>query len=140
IGAKRTRDNDVGEIRRVLNSFLQFIEDDRSTSVVIAATNHPEILDKALFRRFDDVIEYSLPTNREAVTIVRNRLAPFDTSGIRWQKVAKEFAGLSHAELARLSDDAAKTAIMRKSKRVLPSDLHKSLGSVKDKQLVATRE
>jgi SpoVK/Ycf46/Vps4 family AAA+-type ATPase len=49
--------NDVGEIRRVLNSFLQMIERDQSTSLILAATNHPEILDCALFRRFDDVIE-----------------------------------------------------------------------------------
>lgn len=140
IGAKRTRDNDVGEIRRVLNSFLQFIEDDRSASVVIAATNHPEILDRALFRRFDDVIEYALPAIAEAVTIVRNRLAPFDTTGIQWKRLEKNLAGLSHAELARMSDDAAKTAVMRKSRKVLRSDVQKSLRSVRERQLVTTRD
>ncbi len=61
IGAKRTSVNDVGEIRRVLNSFLQFLENDKSESLIVAATNHPNLLDPALFRRFDDVIEYSLP-------------------------------------------------------------------------------
>ena len=140
IGAKRTRDNDVGEIRRVLNSFLQFIEDDRSASIVIAATNHPEILDRALFRRFDDVIEYLLPTTTEAVSIVRNRLAQFDTSGIQWRRVEKSLEGLSHAELARMSDDAAKTAIMRKSTKILPSDVQNSLRSVQDKQLFQHKE
>jgi AAA+ superfamily predicted ATPase len=139
IGAKRTRDNDVGEIRRVLNSFLQFIEDDQSTSIVIAATNHPEILDKALFRRFDDVIEYSLPAISEAVVIVKNRLAPFDTEGMNWKKLEPDFAGLSHAELARMSDDAAKSAILRKTKKILSSDLQKSLRAIKDKQLFATK-
>jgi len=140
IGAKRTRDNDVGEIRRVLNSFLQFIEDDRSASIVIAATNHPEILDRALFRRFDDVIEYLLPTTTEAVSIVRNRLAQFDTSSIQWRRVEKSLEGLSHAELARMSDDAAKTAIMRKSTKILPSDVQNSLRSVQDKQLFQHKE
>ncbi len=62
IGSQRGLANDVGEIRRVLNSFLQMIEHDQSNSLIIAATNHPEILDYALFRRFDDVIEYHLPT------------------------------------------------------------------------------
>lgn len=139
IGAKRTRDNDVGEIRRVLNSFLQFIEDDKSASVVIAATNHPEILDKALFRRFDDVIEYSFPTTQEAVTIVKNRLSAFETKGILWKNIEPQLAGLSHAELARMSDDAAKTAVLRKSRKVLEDDLSKALHSVKDKQLFSTR-
>ena len=61
IGSQRGLANDVGEIRRVLNSFLQMIEQNRSNSVIVAATNHPEILDYALYRRFDDVIKYGLP-------------------------------------------------------------------------------
>src|SRR5690349_1806970 len=61
IGAQRAAPNDVGEIRRVLNSFLQFLENDDGPSLIVAATNHPELLDKALFRRFDDVIVYGLP-------------------------------------------------------------------------------
>ena len=61
IGSQRGMVNDVGEIRRVLNSFLQMIEQDQSHSVIIAATNHPEVLDHALFRRFDDMIQYGLP-------------------------------------------------------------------------------
>ena len=56
IGTQRSGPNDVGEIRRVLNSFLQFLENDDGPSLIIAATNHPELLDKALARRFDDVI------------------------------------------------------------------------------------
>ena len=65
IGSARGLSNDVGEIRRVLNSFLQMVEQDNSDSLVIAATNHARILDKALFRRFDDVIEYDLPDKAE---------------------------------------------------------------------------
>ena len=61
IGTQRSGPNDVGEIRRVLNSFLQFLENDDGPSLIIAATNHPELLDKALARRFDDVIVYALP-------------------------------------------------------------------------------
>ena len=69
IGSQRGLANDVGEIRRVLNSFLQMIEQDHSHSLVIAATNHPGILDSALFRRFDDILHYDLPgqgTDNEA--------------------------------------------------------------------------
>ena len=139
IGAKRTRDNDVGEIRRILNSFLQFIEDDKSASIVIAATNHPEILDKALFRRFDDVIEYSLPSKSEAVTIVRNRLAAFETKGMPWKSVESMFEGLSHAELARMSDDAAKSAVLRKSRLIKREDILSSLRSIRDKHVFSTR-
>ncbi|HFZ0955704.1 TPA: AAA family ATPase, partial [Klebsiella oxytoca] len=74
IGSQRSLTNDVGEIRRVLNSFLQMIEQDNSSSIIIAATNHPEILDYALFRRFDDVIEYHLPTLEQALDLIKSRL------------------------------------------------------------------
>jgi hypothetical protein len=64
IGATRDSGNDVGEIRRVLNSFLQFLERDDSESLIVAATNFVGIIDDALFRRFDDVIAYQLPDQR----------------------------------------------------------------------------
>ena len=67
IGSQRGIPNDVGEIRRVLNSFLQMIEQDRSLSLVVAATNHPGILDSALFRRFDDMLHYELPDTAQVV-------------------------------------------------------------------------
>ncbi|MBF1041548.1 MAG: ATP-binding protein, partial [Lachnospiraceae bacterium] len=56
IGADRSLDNEVGEMRRILNSFLQFIDQDTSDSIIIAATNNQKLLDQALFRRFDDVL------------------------------------------------------------------------------------
>ncbi len=61
IGAERGLANDVGEARRILNSFLQMVEETKSNSLILAATNHPQILDNALFRRFDDVLMYELP-------------------------------------------------------------------------------
>ena len=61
-------------MRRVLSSFLQFIERDHSDSLIIAATNNLELLDQALFRRFDDVIHYHLPSELEKVQLLKNRL------------------------------------------------------------------
>jgi len=65
IGGERDFENDVGEMRRVLNAFLQFIENDTSDNLIVAATNNPRLLDRALFRRFDDVLHYALPTSKE---------------------------------------------------------------------------
>ena len=112
LGAHRTQSNDVGEIRRVLNSFLQLLEKDTSQSLVVAATNHPEMLDRALFRRFDDVIEYDLPDAALSAEILRRKLAMFETAGVDWLRVLPEATGLSHAELARASDEAAKRAVL----------------------------
>ena len=61
IGSRRNLGHDVGEIKRILNCFLINIEKDHSNSIIIVATNLPDSLDKALFRRFNDIIHYPLP-------------------------------------------------------------------------------
>ena len=112
LGGERTAKNEVGEIRRVLNSFLQFLEQDESESLVIAATNHPKLLDLALFRRFDAVIEYVLPSPNIAENVMRARLRLLDTSHIQWSSVLEATEGLSHADLTRACEQAAKKAIL----------------------------
>ena len=113
IGSQRGLANDVGEIRRVLNSFLQMIEHDHSNSLIIAATNHPEILDHALFRRFDDVIEYKLPGYEQVATLVSRRLGKFKPKKFNLKRVVAEAEMLSYAELCRAVDESIKEAILR---------------------------
>ncbi len=127
IGAHRSSPNDVGEIRRVLNSFLQFLEQDASPSLVLAATNHPEALDRALFRRFDDVIQYALPPRALVERAVRNRLASFDLGAIVWDEVAAAADGLSYADLAQAADAAAKQAVLDDAEQLDTSELVKAL-------------
>lgn len=118
IGADRGAKNDVGEIRRVLNSFLQFLEQDDSDSIILAATNYVAMLDEAVFRRFDDVIHYSRPGGREIDQLVRNRLQRFLVKRPGWEKVRQAAAGLSHAEIVRACDDAAKDHILDGKQRI----------------------
>lgn len=77
----------MGEIRRVLNSFLQVLEEIGSESIIIAATNHPQLLDQALFRRFDTVMNFTLPDDAGVVQVIRNRLILFQTGNLSWSKV-----------------------------------------------------
>jgi AAA+ superfamily predicted ATPase len=112
IGAQRAMPNETGEIRRVLNSFLQFIEEDSSLSIIIAATNHVEILDRALFRRFDDVIRFDVPSKELIVRLLRERLATFKTEDLEWDKIAEEAQGLSYGDLVRACEDAAKEMVL----------------------------
>lgn len=123
LGTDRGADNDVGEIRRVLNSFLQFLEQESSDSIIVGATNHAKLLDRALFRRFDDVIEYGLPSPAAAEGVLRARLAVLDTTGVDWSAVVGRSAGLSYAELTRASLEAAKSVILADRERVTTSDL-----------------
>jgi len=112
IGGARDLPNDVGEIRRILNSFLQFIEQDDSDSIIIAATNHEGMLDSALFRRFDDVVRYELPSPELAKRLIENHLSIFGVQSVSWKDVLDSAQGLSYAELSRVCDDAARRAVL----------------------------
>ena len=112
LGTDRASRNEVGEIRRVLNSFLQFLEHDESDSVIVAGTNYPALLDRALMRRFDAVIQYALPTKAVALQVLKNRLALLKTRNVNWSAVQRAANGLSHAEIARACEAAVKNAIL----------------------------
>ena len=127
IGARRGVRNDVGEIRRVLNSFLKLLEQDESSGLIVAATNHPELLDSALFRRFDDVIHYSLPDASVAQRIMRARLTTFKTKKMDWKIAAAAAEGLSQAEISRAADDAAKRVVLEGRIEVTADDLSRAI-------------
>jgi SpoVK/Ycf46/Vps4 family AAA+-type ATPase len=131
IGSRRSVNNDVGEIRRVLNSFLQFLENDHGLSLIIAATNHPELLDGAVFRRFDDVITYGLPSREVARGILEAHLATYRLEDVDWVKVLDAMNGLSQAEIARAADEAAKIAVLRESNQITTSMLLSALAERK---------
>ena len=123
IGGQRIALNDVGEVRRILNSFLVMIEEDTSNSLILAATNHPQILDDALFRRFDDVIEYDLPTKTQIAQILKNRLGNFAPAGLDLHALARAAEGLSHAEITRAAEEAVKNAVMHDAEHVSSEEL-----------------
>ena len=118
IGAQRAGPNDVGEIRRVLNSFLQFLENDAGPSLIIAATNHPELLDKALYRRFDDVIAYAPPGPEVVRGILEARLSTFALDNIDWPAVTHSAEHMSQADVARAADESAKVAVLAETDHI----------------------
>jgi SpoVK/Ycf46/Vps4 family AAA+-type ATPase len=124
IGIARGSENDVGEMRRVLNAFLVFVENHRGNSVIIAATNHGHLLDKALYRRFDDLIELGLPDGELAAKTFRERLAGqkkaprFDID-----RLAKAAEGLSFAEITRICEEAIKDMLLHEKKNLTTDEV-----------------
>jgi SpoVK/Ycf46/Vps4 family AAA+-type ATPase len=133
IGGDRSG-SDVGEARRILNSYLVFLENTSSESVVIAATNHRSILDRALFRRFDMVLDYALPDESQGAAVMRSRLGSL-ARGVRWTSLAPDMAGLSHADLVRAAESAAKSAILAGGASVTASDLRVALRTRREASL-----
>ena len=127
IGGERSLDNDVGEMRRVLNAFLQFIEQDTSDSLIVAATNNPKLLDQALFRRFDDVLFYDAPSLEERKALIQNVLGTFMAPKFVWKTVLSDSEGLSHAEIDQACRDSIKRAILNDVTKVNATSLANSI-------------
>jgi SpoVK/Ycf46/Vps4 family AAA+-type ATPase len=128
IGTHRDQGQDVGEIKRVLNSFLINIEKDQSNSIIIAATNLPESLDKALFRRFDDIIRYPLPQIDEIKMVLKKNLSGFSLSTrTSLDKIANEAIGLSYSDIVRACEEAIKEMIIMGESKISVTSLIGSL-------------
>ena len=127
IGRARSHGNDVGEIRRVLSSFLVLLERDASQGLIVAATNNPQLLDSALFRRFDDVIEYGPPAGELIRSLMESRLATFPTESLDWGALVSATEGLNCAEIVLACEDAAKTMILANEPEITTQGLLRTL-------------
>ncbi len=127
IGTHRSVTNDVGEIKRVLNSFLMYIEEDNSDSIIIAATNHPQSLDYALFRRFDELLEFKMPTVELISEFLRNKLSEYKIKKSGIETLAAKALGLSFADIEIACEDAVKSAILKNRKTLSINELQKTL-------------
>ena len=113
IGSHRNQNQDIGEIKRVLNSFLINIEKDQSNSIIIAATNLPESLDKALFRRFDEILEYPLPDENHIVEIIKKHTKAYSFSTkVDYKILSKLALGLNYSEIVRICKDTIKEMVL----------------------------
>jgi SpoVK/Ycf46/Vps4 family AAA+-type ATPase len=127
IGAERGLANDVGEARRILNSFLQMVEETQSNSLILAATNHPEILDSALYRRFDDVLLYELPDQAHIESALKERLCAYVPDNFEWGKLVAVAEGLSYAEITQAAAEVIKTIIMNDTARLIEESAKEAL-------------
>lgn len=124
VGGQRVATNDVAEMRRVLNSFLQFMEEENSTdSIILCSTNHPSLLDRALLRRYDQVLEFDAPTSAQIKKLILANIAPLKAPRLAWTKICPEAEGLSQAEIVRAVDDAVKTAILDEKGQLSSEDI-----------------
>ena len=108
--AQRGMENEVGEQRRILNTFLQLLERDSSDSFIVAATNAIESIDKAMFRRFDDVIEYRMPDAEQRLLLLREYL--YTAKNLDFSQAEPLFMGMSHAEIKMVCSDIFKESLL----------------------------
>ena len=113
IGKHRTADDEHGELKRVVNSFLQLLDAFRGEAITIAATNHQGLLDSALWRRFDEIIYFSPPDKREIVELLTRGFRQIGVApSVSFDRVADALVGMSHADVERTINDAIKRSVI----------------------------
>ena len=138
IGKSRDDSNDIGELKRIVNSLLQAIDSFHSNDgIIIAASNHQYLLDSAIWRRLDDVIYFPLPGNRE-----RTEFLKFMLNGVKYNgsfdNLTKNTASLSFSDLERIVIESIKTMILERREILQNSDISAQINQHK-KSLKAMR-
>lgn len=124
IAKSRNNQNDVGEIPRLVNTLLQLLEDYDAPGLLVAATNLDKQLDKALFRRFDDVFEVLPPGESEIERLVKSTLAAIPVAkNVRWKPLVESLIGMSAADVVKVAQDAAKRTVLSGRELVGHEDL-----------------
>lgn len=128
IGKDRTIDDDHGELRRVINSFLQMLDSYNGESILIAATNHQQLLDSALWRRFDEIIFFDKPTKENIVEILMSKFHQMGISkDIDLYDCAIHLQGVSHSDVERVANDALKKTILARDSFIERDTLYESI-------------
>ncbi len=131
IAKSRSNQNDVGEVPRLVNTLLQLLEDFDAPGLLVAATNLDKQLDKALFRRFDDVFEVLPPGAEEIERLLKMTLSSIDNaSNIHWDELVRKLVGMSAADVVKVAQDAAKNTVLSGKGEVRHEDLEFAISEI----------
>jgi SpoVK/Ycf46/Vps4 family AAA+-type ATPase len=134
VAKARGDSQDVGEMGRIVTAFLQLIDADVSGSLLIAATNHSQLLDRAVFRRFDLIVPFELPELSQIEALLKLRLDPFGLTGATFASLSNKAKGMSYADVARACDDAIRTMALDGRERVTVDDVEGTLEDVRSRE------
>jgi ATP-dependent 26S proteasome regulatory subunit len=137
VAKARGDSQDVGEMNRVVTAFLQLVDADISGSILVAATNHIELLDRAVFRRFDGIVPFDKPTREQIAALMKLRLSTVGLSDEEASKLAPHAEGWSFADVSRACDDAVRTMALDDREEILERDLVHALEELKRRNVPA---
>jgi len=137
VAKARGDSQDVGEMNRVVTAFLQLVDADVSGSILVAATNHVELLDRAVFRRFDVIVPFDKPTREQLVDLLKLRLGAIGFGEQDAERLAGSAEGWSFADVVRACDDAVRSMALDDREEISERDVVAALEDLKRRELPA---
>ena len=135
VAKARGDSQDVGEMNRVVTAFLQLVDADMSGSILVAATNHVELLDRAVFRRFDVIVPFDKPTREQIAELMKLRLSTVGLTEEAATRLAAHAEGWSFADVARACDDAVRTMALDDREEISEHDVVLALEELKRRNI-----
>jgi SpoVK/Ycf46/Vps4 family AAA+-type ATPase len=134
----RDRDNlnEHGEVKRLVNSLLQLIDNATNQSIFVAATNHEKLLDSAVWRRFDEVIFFDNPTVEQRTALLSRYLSAIRYTAINLSTFADRLENATGADIERICSDAIKAVVLRGERTLTADDLEVAIGRFLERQSV----
>ena len=129
IGRSRDDVTEHGEIKRVVNSFLQMLDNFHGRSLLIAATNFEQVLDPALWRRFDEVVRFERPTEAQIEELMQKHLSPVRNPRVSAKRYVKQLVGSTFGDIERITTDVLKTCALEGRSRLRPEDIKMAMKS-----------
>ncbi|MDN5287693.1 MAG: hflB [Mucilaginibacter sp.] len=127
IAKARDDKHELGELKRVINSLLQNIDEFTQNNILIAATNHAELLDKAIWRRFNSIVEVGKPAHEEIEKLIElyfhSSVTDFVGVSKRMDILSENLTGYSHADIKTICNNALSKAIISKKEHVNYEDV-----------------
>ncbi len=124
IGKHRDDHYEHGEIKRVVNNFLQMLDNFMGESLIIAATNHQHLLDPALWRRFDEILYFDIPDEKRRILIFEKYLKVITKgNSLDIKKLSKQTDGMAPSDIALICFESIKNSVLSDRSRVEMNDL-----------------
>lgn len=124
IAKDRNSNNEHGEIKRLVNSLLQLIDNSQEyESLFIAATNYETLLDQAIWRRFDEIIFFDKPDYNMRLSLLRKKLSAIRHSSLDFNKFANQLKNTTGSDLEKICFDAMKSVILNNQDILTEKDL-----------------
>ena len=127
IGKSRDVHEDVGELKRVVNSFLQMMDNFESSGILVSATNHEQLLDGALWRRFDEVVYFPMPSQAQIAKLLSLRLGSVNLRDFSPAELAADFNGLSFSDTTKICIESIKRMVLGGRTQLNRDDVLQSL-------------
>jgi SpoVK/Ycf46/Vps4 family AAA+-type ATPase len=138
LGKERADESEHGELKRVVTAFLQLLDEFQGRSLILAASNHPALIDNAVWRRFDEVLEFKLPTQSEIAAVAARQLRS-TRHRLALRELARTMKGFSHAEVEIVCRDALRRAVLDDRGVVTEEDFKQAIARMEERRLAIRR-